>query len=107
MTLIADADLQAYWLLGVVLAAAVVVVVVGLLLTILLGARSILAAALRSLAAVQSIRANTDPLWDLTTINRVGGELLAGALSITRHAEGIAGALEATEHGRLGEEAHR
>ncbi len=107
MTLIADADLQTYWLLGVVLAAVVVVIVVVLLVAILLGARRILAAALRALAAVQSIRRNTDPLWDLTTTNKVAGELLAGALSIKRHAEVIAGALEATEHGRLEEEARR
>lgn len=107
MTLIADADLQAYWTIGVAVSALVVVTVVALLLTILWGARRILAAALRALAAVEEIRGNTDPLWALTTTNQVAGELLAGAGSIKRHAEMLATALEATEHGRREEEVHR
>jgi NiFe hydrogenase small subunit HydA len=107
MPLIADADLRTYWLIGLVLVAVVVVIVVVLLVAILLGARRILAAAVRALAAVEGIQRNTDPLWDLTTTNKVAADLLAGARSIRRHAEGIAGALEATEHGRREEEAHR
>lgn len=107
MTLTADPDLQAHWLIGLVLVALVVVIVVALLITILLGARRILAAAVRGLGAVEGIRQNTDPLWELTTTNQVAGDLLAGAVSIKRHAEGIAGALEATEHGRREEEARR
>ena len=107
MPLIADADLRTYWLIGLVLVAVVVVVVVVLLVAILLGARRILAAAARALKAVDGIRRDTDPLWDLTTTNKVAADLLAGASSIRRHAEGIAGALEATEHGRQEEEAHR
>lgn len=99
MSLIADTDLQTYWVIGLVAVALVVVVVVALLLAIIAGARRILAAAGRALAAVERIQGNTDPLWDLTTTNRVAGELLAGAGSIKRHAELLASALEATEHG--------
>lgn len=107
MTLIADADLQTYWTIGLVAVALVVVVVVVLLVAILLGARRILAAAVRCLHAVEAIRQNTDPLWDLTTTNRVAGDLLAGAGAIKHHAEAIASALEATEHGRREEEVPR
>ncbi len=77
-----------------------VLIVVVLLVTILVAARRILAAAVRCLHAVQRIKTNTDPLWDLTTTNAVAAEILAGATAIKHHAEQIAGALEATEHGR-------
>lgn len=107
MTLIADADLQTYWTIGAVLVALVVVIVVVLLVAILLGARRVLAAAVRCLHAVQAIRQNTDPLWDLTATNRVAGDLLAGAGAIKQHADAIASALEATEHGRREEEVRR
>lgn len=96
--LLADPDLQLFWTIGLAAAAAVVVVVVVLLVAILLAARRILAAAVRCLGAVEGIRARTLPLWDLTTTNQVAGDLLAGATSIKRHAEALAGALEATEH---------
>jgi hypothetical protein len=109
MMLLADADLGTYWLIGLGAVAAVVVIVVVLLLAILVGARRILKAAQRADAAVERIRQNTLPLWDLTTTNHVAGDLLAGATSIKRHAEMLASALEATEHGRRGaaEEARR
>lgn len=107
MTLIADTALQTYWLTGLVLVALAVVIVVALLVAIIVGARRILAAAVRALAAVGAIRKNTDPLWDLTTTNRVATDLLGGTASIKRHTEAIAGALEATEHGRREEEARR
>lgn len=105
--LLSDAELQTYWLIGFAAAVAVVVVVVVLLLAIIVGARRILKAAGRCLAAVERIRANTDPLWELTTTNRVAGELLGGAGSIKRHAEALASALEATEHGRREQEVRR
>lgn len=107
MTLTADSDLQTYWLIGLALVVLVVVIVVALLVAIIVGARRILAAAVRALAAVEAIRRNTDPLWDLTTTNHVAADLLGGAASIKRHTEAIAGALEATEHGRREEEARR
>ena len=98
--LIADPDLQTYWSIGLGLAVLVVVIVVALLLTILVAARRILAAAVRCLQAVQRIKTNTDPLWDLTTTNAVATQILGGASAIRHHAEQIATALEATEHGR-------
>lgn len=104
--LIADGDLQAYWSIGLGAAVLVVVIVVVLLVTILLAARRILAAAVRCLHAVQHIKTNTDPLWDLTTTNQVAAEILAGAGAIKHHAEQIATALEATEHGRTHSRAH-
>ena len=98
MLLIADADLQTDWTIGLVLAVVVVLVVVVLLVAILLAARRILAAAVRCLNAVEAIRAATLPLWDLTTTNAVARDLLGAAASIKHHVEAIAGALEATEH---------
>lgn len=98
MLLIADSELLSDWTIGLVLAAVVVVVVVALLLTILVTARRILGAAVRALNAVERIRVNTLPLWDLTTTNQVARDLLLGARSIRRHAAALAGALESTEH---------
>ncbi len=98
MLLISDADLGTYWTIGLAAAAAVVVIVVALLLTILWTARRILRAAVRALNAVERIRQNTMPLWDLTTTNQVAGELHATVSSIKSRVERIAGALEATEH---------
>ena len=101
MLLLGDADLQAFWTIGMIAAVLVVVIVVALLLAILLAAKRILAAAVRCLLAVRKIRTNTDPLWDLTTTNQVASDLLAGAESIRHHAEVIASALEATEDARV------
>ena len=98
MLLISDSDLGGYWTIGIIAVALVVVIVVVLLVAILLAARRILAAALRCLTAVDAIRQNTLPLWDLTTTNKVAREILGGAGSIKGHVEAIAGALEATEH---------
>ena len=96
--LISDSDLGRYWTIGLVLVVLVVVIVVVLLLAIIVFARRILAAAVRCLHAVEKIRNNTLPLWDLATTNEVAGDILGGAASIKKRAEAIAGALEATEH---------
>lgn len=96
-------DLLRDWIIGVVLVALVVVIVVVLLLAILMSARSILSSAVRSINAVERIRTNTLPLWDLPTTNAVAGDILTTAASIKRRAEAVASALEATEH----EEARR
>ena len=98
MFLISDPDLLRGWTIGLVVAVLVVLIVVVLLAAILLAARRILAAAVRCLHAVEAIRANTQPLHDLTTTNAVAAELLGGAVAIKTHAEIIASALEATEH---------
>ena len=98
MYLISDSDLQTGWTIGLVVALLIVVIVVVLLATILLAARRVLAAAVRALHAVENIRANTQPLHELTTTNAVAANLLVGAAAIKRHAEIVASALEATEH---------
>jgi hypothetical protein len=95
--LITDPDLRYAWTLGLIVAVVVVIAVVVLLVAILLAARRILAAAARCLKAVETIRVSTTPLHELTTTNAVAGDLLSGAGSIKKHAEAIAGALEATE----------
>jgi hypothetical protein len=87
------------WVVALIAAAAVVVVVVVLLLAILLMARRILTAATRSLNAVERIRQNTLPLWELGTTNEVAGDLLNSANSIRRRVEALAGALESAQHG--------
>lgn len=97
MFLSSDSDLQTGWTIGLAAVVVVVLVVVALLVAILLAGRRILAAAVRCLVAVESIRANTNPLLALTTTNAVAADLLGGAASIKRHAEIIASALEATE----------
>lgn len=96
--LISDGDLGRYWTIGLILIVLVVVIVVVLLLAIIVFARRILAAAVRCLHAVEKIRSNTLPLWELSTTNEVAGDILGGAASIKKRAEAIAGALEATEH---------
>lgn len=98
VVLISDSDLGRYWTIGLILAALVVVIVVVLLLAIIVFARRILAAAVRCLHAVEKIRANTLPLWDLATTNEVAADILTTAASIKKRAEAVAGALEATEH---------
>lgn len=96
--LISDSALGRDWTIGVVLSVLVVVIVVVLLLAIIVFARRILAAAVRCLHAVEKIRANTLPLWDLATTNEVAADILATAASIKKRADAVAGALEATEH---------
>ena len=88
------------WLIGLVLVALVVVVVVVLLLAIILAARRILQQATRSLNAVEQIRKNTLVLWELGTTNEVAADLHRSARSIRLRVEALAGALEATEHGK-------
>ena len=96
--LVSDSALRRDWTIGLVLGALVVLIVVVLLLAIIVLARRILAAAVRCLHAVENIRKNTLPLWDLGTTNEVAAEILTTAGRIKKRAEAIAGALEATEH---------
>lgn len=84
-----DSELLTRWSIGLALALIVVVVVAVLLVLILDAARGVLAAASRSLTAVQKIRANVEPLWDLATTNQVAEELVQTA----RHIEGTTGVL--------------
>lgn len=91
-----DSDLVARWTVGMAVAVAVVLVVAVLLVLIIDQAKGILAAAVRCLDAVRSIRVNVEPIWDLETTNRVAEQLVGGAQSIEGHAKLLADALEAT-----------
>lgn len=92
-----DADLLTRWEIGLIAAAVVVVLVAVLALLIIVAARGILAAAVRCLGAVQGIRTNVAPLWDLRTTNDVAVQISAGAHSIENRTQLLAHALEAHE----------
>lgn len=92
-----DADLLTRWVIGLVAAAVVVVLVTVLALLIILAARGILAAAVRCLGAVEGIRTNVAPLWDLRTTNDVAVQIAGGAHSIENKTHLLAQALEAHE----------
>lgn len=97
-----NADLFTRWSLGLAAAVVIVVVVAALLLLIIAAARGVLAAAARCLAAVTAIRANVDPLWQLSTTNDVAERLVGGARSIENRTRLLADAVEAHEPARSG-----
>ncbi|MDQ6846047.1 MAG: hypothetical protein M3019_00450 [Candidatus Dormibacteraeota bacterium] len=92
-----DADLLTRWEIGIAAAAVVVVLVAVLSLLIIVAARGILAAAVRCLGAVEGIRTNVAPLWDLRTTNDVAAQISGGAHSIENKTQLLAHALEAHE----------
>ena len=71
-----DAELWAGWRIWILVATVVVLIAAGLLITILLTARRILAEAVRALNAVETIRKNTQPIWELQTTNQVAEQIL-------------------------------
>jgi hypothetical protein len=71
-----DAELWAAWRLWMAVGAAVVLVAAALLVSIWLTARSIVGHARRALAAAETIRATTAPIWALETTNEVARDLL-------------------------------
>ncbi len=89
-----DAALFTDWYIGLIITAVVVVIVAALLLWILALVRSIAANATRALQAVEQIRSNTQPIWQLQDTNAVGVQLQETAQSIRQHAEGVADILE-------------
>ncbi|GAC1415185.1 MAG: hypothetical protein NVSMB53_13600 [Gemmatimonadaceae bacterium] len=89
-----DADLWAAWRLWLMVAVAIILVAAALLITIWLTARSILAHAVRALAAADKIRGYTDPIWALDTTNEVAGGLLETVQSIEAKGGKLADALE-------------
>jgi len=89
-----DATLYTVWGICLTIAVVVVLLVAVLLLLILKSARDIRANALRCLAAVDQIAANTDPIWALQDTNRVAGKLLERAKSIEQNVEAAANVLE-------------
>lgn len=89
-----DAALWASWRLWLAVAALVVVIAATLLIAIWLTARSILSHAGRALAAAETIRERTLPIWDLQTSNEVALELEATVGAIEDKATLLAEALE-------------
>lgn len=90
-----DAELLSRWTLILAIAGVVVLIAAVLLITVLVLARRIEAAAARCLVAVQRIAENTAPIWELEKTSTVAWEIREVARSIRRHAEEIAEALQA------------
>ena len=89
-----DAELWASRRLWIVVATAVVLLAAGLLITILLTARRILDEAVRALNAVEIIRKNTQPTWELQTTNEVAERILKTVEAIEAKGGALVGALE-------------
>ena len=95
-----DAELWAAWRLWIAVAIAIVLVAATLLIVILLTARRILADARRALAAVEAIRAQTQPIWGLQDTNEVAENILDTVQSIEKKATLLGGALTRKEVSR-------
>jgi hypothetical protein len=89
-----DAELWAAWRLWIVVATAVVLLAAGLLITILVTARRILAEAVRALNAVETIRKNTQPIWELQATNEVAARILQSVEAIEHKGGALVRALE-------------
>lgn len=89
-----DAELWASWRMWIVVATVVVLLAAGLLITILLTARRILAEAVRALNAVDVIKKNTQPIWELQTTNEVAERILKTVESIEQKGGALVNALE-------------
>ena len=92
-----DADLWATWRLWMVVATVVVLIAATLLIVILMTARRILADAGRALAAVDAIKAQTQPIWALRDTNDVAENILTTVQSVEKKATLLAGALSRHE----------
>ena len=88
------AELWAAWRMWIVVATVVVLLAAGLLITILLTARRILAEAVRALNAVDVIKKNTQPIWELQTTNEVAERILKTVESIEQKGGALVTALE-------------
>lgn len=89
-----DTELWAAWSMWIVVATVVVLLAAGLLITILITARRILAEAVRALNAVEVIRKNTQPIWELQTTNQVAEQILHTVEAIEQKGGALAAALE-------------
>ena len=89
-----DAELWAAWRMWIVVATVAVLLAAGLLVTILLTARRILAEAVRALNAVDVIKQNTQPIWELQTTNDVAERILKTVESIEQKGGALVNALE-------------
>jgi hypothetical protein len=90
-----DAELWAAWRVWMMVASVVVLLAAGLLMTILITARRILAEAVRALTAVEAIRQNTQPIWELQATNQVAEQILHTVESIERKGGALVHALQA------------
>lgn len=95
-----DAELWASWRLWMLVATVVILIAASLLIIIWLTARRILADAVRALAAVEAIRANTQPIWALEETNEIAEDILHTVRAIEDKGGALAGALHATEASR-------
>lgn len=89
-----DAELWAAWRMWIVVATVVVLLAAGLLIAILLTARRILAEAVRALNAVETIRRNTQAVWELQTTNQVAERILQTVGAIEQKGGALVRALE-------------
>ena len=89
-----DAELWAAWRIWIVVATVVVLLAAGLLIAILLTARRILGEAVRALNAVETIRNNTQPIWELQTTNEVAERILKTVESIEAKGGALVRALD-------------
>jgi hypothetical protein len=89
-----DAELWAAWRIWIVVATLVVLLAAGLLIAILLTARRILGEAVRALNAVETIRNNTQPIWELQTTNEVAERILKTVESIEAKGGALVRALD-------------
>lgn len=89
-----DAELWAAWRVWIVVATVVVLLAAGLLIAILLTARRILGEAVRALNAVETIRNNTQPIWELQTTNEVAERILKTVESIEAKGGALVRALD-------------
>lgn len=89
-----DAELWAAWRLWIVVATVVVLIAAGLLIAILVTARRILAEAVRALNAVETIRKNTQPTWELQTTNQVAEQILQTVNAIEQKGGALVQALQ-------------
>ena len=92
-----DADLWAAWRIWMGVATLVILVAASLLITIWLTARKILSDAVRALNAVETIRQNTQPIWDLQHTNTVTGDILGTVQAIEQKGGALAGVLSRQE----------
>lgn len=89
-----DTELWGAWRMWLVVATVVVLLAAGLLITILLTARRILAEAVRALTAVELIRKNTQPIWELQTTNEVAERILKTVQAIEQKGGALESALD-------------
>ena len=92
-----DAQLWSAWQLWMAVATVIILIAASLLIIIWLTARKILKDAGRALAAVETIRAQTQPIWALEDTNYVAEDILATVQAIEKKGTLLAGALHGTE----------